>query len=410
MRAKTNHGVLWATSVAALFAFATSSYFLHHSLKQLTLTAPPEDTSRRIDLSGDWSYAPDAAGRAPGDAPSLPETGWKSFDPSENWSAIRGLHFFAPKFSGKYWLRTQFEIRYPIQTPALVLGEIPGSYRLFLNGHLIGESTADDGEPTPYAVFDPSYFNLIGPNQITVSVRENAASFIGFAKVPEVGAYIGDFNDVRKTVSLGMSHGLIAVSTFFAACCGVFGMILIVSLTRALALLSSGAQERSTDKETEPAAEPHPIQQQLIEAHKKIAALVKSKRSSLYVASYTASGDGNSAGLEAVSLIGDTTLIRQSRPIYEDLIGTACKKRKPWLIRDIGDVVKLGSRANYRSRSCMIIPLCSKTDSSILGAITLADKEASVVFSEQDLALAVEASSKLVELLDTNTLIRSRRA
>jgi hypothetical protein len=145
----------------------------------------------------------------------------------------------------------------------------------------------------------------------------------------------------------------------------------------------------------------NPLDAPIKEIHEKTAKLLKASQSTLYIATESDSGQ---AWFEAISVVGDNTLIRKSRPIFEDLIGTACKARTPWLIRDIGEVVSFGSRPNYRSRSSIIIPLCvpsafgSFAPPMVIGALTLADKESSTAFTDEDFVLALEAARELVTL------------
>jgi hypothetical protein len=406
---------LWIVLAVALVSFVATSYLLRNSLRQMIPDSQTTtDTARRISLTSPWSYSLETGGRAPGDLPSPPANGWESFDPVSNWESAQGFHFFTPKSNLRYWLKTDFQIQYPIQNPALVLGKVPGSYRIFLNGHNIGDFEA--GETLAFTAFDPSYFNLNGVNQILVSVHETTSLFHGFAVTPQVGSFIGDFNDVRKTVARGITEPELTASTFFAVTCGALVATLIITLAR---LLSSFT--KSSDTSTSETSFPivfgklpsahsqafHGQGQELEEVHKKIAALVKATKSTLYIARMQA----DETLLETSTIIGSPTHVRQTVHLHDGLIASACEARKPWLIHDIGDVLTLGSRGQYETRSCIIIPLFTRHSSpELLGALTLADKEGSVSFTEEDLALTVEASSQLVQLLEATPLRRSRRA
>jgi hypothetical protein len=430
--------LLWISSLATLGAFVASSYYLQDSLEKLTpatqAASTPTTSDRRVNLATGWSYAPETGSRAPGDLPSAPDTGWLPFDPARNWASTQGFHFSssaAAPTNERVWLKNEFQIQYPIQNPAIVLGHVPGTYRIFLNGHVIGEF--DENETVAYAPFDAADFALNATNQILLSVRETSADYHGFATAPEIGSFIGEFNDVRKTVGLGIAKPSLSNVTFFAIACGALAMALMYSLSRALMGASTQAHGRAASSgpavhvaadapgPTAPAVPTEatvssPVQKELVEIHKKIAALVKSARSTLYVTVYSGK---EPAWFEAVSIVGDGTLIRKTRPISDELLGTACQAGKPWLIRDIGDVLKMGSRAEYQTRSCIIIPLMggplmtntrSGGNPRILGALTLADKDNSVAFTEADMALAVEACAQVIQLLDAYPIIRSRLA
>jgi hypothetical protein len=145
---------------------------------------------QRIDVTGDWLYAPESGHRAPGDLPSPPQDGWKIYDPKNSW-------MYSDEIYGSFWYKKTFEAAYGFQSPALVLGQIPGSHRVYLNGHLIGG--ADLSETLAFYPFDSSYLNLSASNTLLVSARVHPTLRPGISPLPGVGMFIGDIQDVRQT-------------------------------------------------------------------------------------------------------------------------------------------------------------------------------------------------------------------
>lgn len=215
-RASINSMILGSLFVGCLATlFASIDLSSQNSNFEERSTAAQEAVSRqRIDLSQNWTYAPDTAHRAPGSLPSAPEDGWKAFDPKISWR-------FSDEIRGAAWFKTTFDAPYGFQSPALVLGQIPGSHQVYLNGHLIGGS--DQGEALAFYPFDWNYINQTGSNTLLVSSHSNPSLNPGISKLTRLGMFIGDIQDVRQSsmaaqTRLYVTQGILlalSVSFFF---------------------------------------------------------------------------------------------------------------------------------------------------------------------------------------------------
>jgi hypothetical protein len=422
---------LWIASAVALGAFGIFATSLHTVLTKLLPeratsstqeagASPPSHSPNRLDLTSGWSYTLATANRSPDGVPSPPlpsppqnlDGDWDSFNPVQNWSSTRGFQLSRKTFSGHYWLHKTFDIRYPFQTPAIVLGRLAGFYKVYLNGHPIGEVDGDGHDQVAYSVFDPSLLILTGSNTLLVEVNSLNSPYPGFAAVPEIGAFMGEFNDVRNTVATGISRQAVMTAVFYAICAGVSGSTLVFALSSAFASLSlrrarDGSIAIRKHTQLESLA---PLEQKIREAHEKTARLTLATRSTLYLAAPDQAGQ---PWFEAISIVGEASNVRRSRPIFEDLIGTACKARRPWLIHDIGEVMSFGARSNYKSRSCIIVPLCAAPNSGstqVYGALTLSEKKGFTAFTDEEFALALEAAHELTALLQARLSAAGKQA
>lgn len=211
-RASVNSMILGSLFVGCLaILFAT----IDQSSQSTRMAATREATSRqRIDLSQNWEYAPDVTHRSPDGLPSAPTEGWRSFDPNVSWK-------FSDEIRGPAWFRTSFEAQYGYQSPALVLGQIPGPHEVYLNGHLIGGS--DQGEALAFYPFDWNDIQPNGTNTLLVSTHSRPTLQPGITPVGRLGMFIGNIQDVRQNsmaaqTRLYVTQGILlslSVSFFF---------------------------------------------------------------------------------------------------------------------------------------------------------------------------------------------------
>ncbi|MFL5814428.1 MAG: GAF domain-containing protein [Bdellovibrionia bacterium] len=179
--------------LGSIFVGCLSILFSSADVSRNDSTGSPVDTGvnrQRIDLSSDWSYAPDPGHRAPGELPSPPSEGWRNFDPSLSWR-------YADEIRGSYWFKKTFASQYGFQSPALVLGQIPGTHRVYLNGHLIGGS--DQPEALAFYPFDGGFLSSSGSNTLLISAHAPATLSPGITKLKDLGMFIGDVQDVRQS-------------------------------------------------------------------------------------------------------------------------------------------------------------------------------------------------------------------
>jgi hypothetical protein len=179
-------GWISAMILALLFASGTSillsSVHLFPSDKNLT--------RQRVPLDGSWEYATETAHRAPGMLPSPPQEGWSAYDPKNSWK-------FSEDFQRSTWLRKTFEAQFGFESPALVLGRIPGNHRVYLNGQLIGGS--DIPEALAFYPFEGNLLRTDSSNMLWVSVRSRPTLEPGITEFKDLGMFIGDFQDVRQS-------------------------------------------------------------------------------------------------------------------------------------------------------------------------------------------------------------------
>jgi len=217
-RASVNSMILGSLFVGCLAILFTSADLSRQTDRQSL--SQQASSRQRIDLSQNWNYAPDTAHRAPGDLPSAPVEGWKSFDPKTSWR-------YSDELPASVWFKTTFEAQTGYTSPALVLGRIPGTHRVYLNGHLIGGS--DQPEGLAFYPFDGTLLNLSGPNTLWVSTRARSTLSPGVTELPKLGMFIGDLQDVRQSsmsaeirlyatqsILLALSVGIFFVTLGFA--------------------------------------------------------------------------------------------------------------------------------------------------------------------------------------------------
>jgi hypothetical protein len=203
--------------LGSIFVGCLSILFASADVPRNESTGSPIETSsvrQRVDLSAEWTFASDTGNRAPGDLVSPPADGWRNFDPGHTWR-------YSDEIQGRTWFKKTFELQYGYQSPALVLGQIPGTHRVYLNGHLIGGSEAP--EALAFYPFDGNFLNLNGTNTLLISTHSRPTLSPGISKLKDLGMFVGDFQDVRKSsmeaqTRLFVRHGILlalSVGIFF---------------------------------------------------------------------------------------------------------------------------------------------------------------------------------------------------
>lgn len=212
--------------LGSLFVGCLSILFASADVPRNDSTGSPLDAPairQRIDLSTDWSYASDPGHRAPGELPSPPSEGWRNFDPAHNWR-------YADEIHGSYWFKKSFEAQYGYQSPALVLGQIPGTHRVYLNGHLIGGS--DQPEALAFYPFDGNFLSPNGSNTLLVSTHSRATLSPGISKLKDLGMFIGDLQDVRQSSMGAQTHLYVTQSILLSLSLGIFFVTLGFAIFR----------------------------------------------------------------------------------------------------------------------------------------------------------------------------------
>jgi hypothetical protein len=174
-------------------SFAFFSVAGYRALRPLFLSAADElrapasivETPRE-DLSTDWSYQTAAT-----DADQPDDTKWLPYNTQETWA-------YADLINGPFWLRKTFTLNTRFVEPAIVVGLIPDSHRAYLNGHFVGGSD-HYGDLTFYS-FDTALLTSSSPNELLIHGHTRPNLNPGLVIPPNVGAFAGEFSDVRSVV------------------------------------------------------------------------------------------------------------------------------------------------------------------------------------------------------------------
>jgi class 3 adenylate cyclase/putative methionine-R-sulfoxide reductase with GAF domain len=166
--------------LGALFAFvfgvlAVASLGILRPLKFIYLRH--QTAYQTVDLSGGWSY------RLQNSEP------WQPFDTKSTWQ-------YADLIQGNFQLKKDFIYSGKLTNPAIVLGVIPDSHRLYLNGQLVGGSAS--GSDLAFYAFDPRLLKT--NNELVVNAKAKPNLNPGLNMLPEAGAFLGEFADVRQAV------------------------------------------------------------------------------------------------------------------------------------------------------------------------------------------------------------------
>ncbi len=172
-------------------------------MKTIVLALTLASAAPAIDLAGEWRYH---AGDNPRwAAPDLDDRDW-----------ARVTMPLTPRRTGRYWIRRQFLLTEPIDSPAIALGRFARCYEIYLNG-----VRAANGCPeVKSAYFPPRWFRLTsGPlragSTATLAIRVDDDTVpLGFLRsFPDDGPYfLGSWRDaaaVGETAVLQRRHAII---------------------------------------------------------------------------------------------------------------------------------------------------------------------------------------------------------
>lgn len=120
---------------------------------------------------------------------SVNDQDWVSFNPKQSWK-------YADTLPSKYTLKNDFTISQAPVEPAIILGLIPDSHRVFLNGQYIGG--AENLSDLAMYSFDPK---LLRPspekNSLVVQINSRPQLNPGITLVDGIEPQLNEFNEVR---------------------------------------------------------------------------------------------------------------------------------------------------------------------------------------------------------------------
>ena len=180
-------------------------------------------TQPRLDLSKDWTYQVAGDGRLSVSKQTPLATGWRPFDPINSWKHSEEL-------KGPYWLKKQFELPQPLETPAIVLGQISGPHRVYLNGKFVGG--AENSSELAFYTFSPDLLGTTHANELIVSVDGRPSLNPGLNVISSVGSFLGDFREVRDAVQKNQVKFGILRNVYFAISVFIFFIALAYSVFR----------------------------------------------------------------------------------------------------------------------------------------------------------------------------------
>jgi class 3 adenylate cyclase len=194
---------LWGIALGALFITSGSQVYqngLQSREFRVSARSPAAATNGiapKIDLSHrNWDY------RLKG------EEEWKHFDIDHSW-----LH--SDEIRGNYELKTEFETDTFLKDPALLLGLVSDTYRVFLNDHFIGGS--GNYSSVEFFVVDPQFFVKKGNNTLLIEAQTEKSLSPGLTILPNIGgAYFGEFDDVYSNILKYRTHFHVLRSIYLA--------------------------------------------------------------------------------------------------------------------------------------------------------------------------------------------------
>lgn len=212
-----NLNALYAVSftILSVFLFSIFSIIQEVKLPNALLRTPASDsTSSRIDLSQNWKFSatdPTLSG-------SIPQ--WQEYNP------LRVSEYVKQMKEGKYWLKTDFELTETFKYPAIFLGMISSSHRVYLNQRWIGGSNY-------YAALEyyPVSNHHLKPgqkNEILISAVAPNTISPGITPIQDIGMYLGEFDQIQKDiVSNRLSYDVLrsiyaAVALILSAICMLY--------------------------------------------------------------------------------------------------------------------------------------------------------------------------------------------
>ena len=106
---------------------------------------------------------------------------------------------YADELTHPYWLRKEFHSGISYTHPAIVLGPICGAHRTYLNGRFVGGSNFSF--TLAYYSFDRTLLREGKTNYLVVKVNPKPGLTPAIVGLPQVGSFLGEFNDVYSTVT-----------------------------------------------------------------------------------------------------------------------------------------------------------------------------------------------------------------
>ena len=214
--------------VCLVFSSYRAYTFESEPLKEAADRSPAsvEDFSpakSRVDLSEGWFYqlAPLSDRQVGSQSPLA--VGWKTFDPRNTWRYSEDLR-------GPYWLEKKFALSKRLETPALVLGQIAGNHRVYLNGKFIGG--AEGASDLSSYTFAADSISTAGENTILIAVDGRPSLNPGLTSISTVGTFMGDYREVRGLVEQNRLKFSILRNVFFAISIFIFVIALAYSIFR----------------------------------------------------------------------------------------------------------------------------------------------------------------------------------
>ena len=166
------------------FGALTTATFM--AVRETIRTSAPDNTARfpasrfvPIDLSQGWQYRADT------------DSKWEPYNIGSSW-------LYSEKIKGRYALSRTFRIENDIKEPAIVLGLISDTHRLYLNGQFIGGSNRS-GELAYYS-FSPEILKFNDENTLLIEGDTRPALNPGLTILPNIGASLDNFSTIRNKV------------------------------------------------------------------------------------------------------------------------------------------------------------------------------------------------------------------
>ena len=172
---------------------------------------------RRTYIKDGWKYVIQSIDSTPEEIASLEDNLWSAFSFERPWLYRDQVH-------GEYWLKKTFRIDKEFKHPAMVLGLARGFHRAYLNGRFIGGG--NHYRELSYYTFDNSLLKKNDDNIILIKAKAKKSLVPGLLFLPNVGAFIGEFNTVHGIVydqgfiQYHLKHSIYLVLSFlmFLAC------------------------------------------------------------------------------------------------------------------------------------------------------------------------------------------------
>lgn len=176
-----NNALITTVTFACLASLVyTMGGAIHASLKtDDTPSRLPAQVAEPVDLASGWSFR------------TSPDATWEEFETHASWK-------HAEKIEGVYWMMRTFRTTGEFKEPAIVLGLITDTHRLFLNGKFIGGS--DHPGELAYYTFSPDMLRRDADNVLVIEGQTRRALNPGLIVLPKVGASLGEFTDIHSRV------------------------------------------------------------------------------------------------------------------------------------------------------------------------------------------------------------------